>query len=100
MKLAFTTLACPNRTLEQAIDAAKRSGYNGIELRLLDGEMLPADLDKAGRDRVHARFAEAGLNLCCVDTSIRIATPDAEGRAAQIREGKAFVEMAAGWESP
>ena len=37
MKLAFTTLACPDWTLEQAVDAAQRYGYAGIELRLLDG---------------------------------------------------------------
>jgi sugar phosphate isomerase/epimerase len=100
MKLAFTTLACPNWSLEQVIDAAQQNGYEGLELRLLDGEMLPADMDKATRDRVRTRCAEAGLKIACVDTSIRIATPDPEARAAQIRDGMAFLQMAADWDAP
>src|SRR4051812_2286627 len=45
MKLAFTTLACPGWSLEQAVAAARQYGYEGIELRLLDGELVRSDLD-------------------------------------------------------
>ena len=100
MKLAFTTLACPNWSLEQVIDAAQRNGYAGLEFRLLDGNMLPADMDKTTRDRVHSQCAKAGLKIVCVDTSVRIATPDPDERTVQIREGTAFLEIAADWESP
>src|SRR4051812_44095696 len=98
MKLAFTTLACPNWTLEQVIDAAQRNGYAGIEFRMLDGDLLPADMDKATRDRVRSACQKAGLKICCVDTSVKIATPDPDDRAAQIREGTALMEIAAHWE--
>jgi sugar phosphate isomerase/epimerase len=100
MKLAFTTLACPTWTLEQVIDAAQHNGYEGLEIRLLEGEMLPADLDQATRERVRSHCAHAGLKIICVDTSIRIATLDPDGRADQIREGLAFLEIAADWEAP
>src|SRR5207245_9064587 len=35
-----------------------------------------------------------------VDTSVRISTADQDGRTAQVQEGKAFLEIAADWESP
>jgi sugar phosphate isomerase/epimerase len=100
MKLAFTTLACPNWTLEQVIESALQNGYEGIEIRLLDGNMLPPDMDQATRDRVRTLCQKAGLKIVCVDTSVRIANPDPEARAAQIREGLAFLEIAAEWNSP
>ena len=100
MKLAFTTLACPNWTLEQIILAAQRNNYTGLEFRLLDGALLPPDMDKATRDHVRTSCASAGLKIVCVDTSVRITTSGTEGRAAQLREGNAFLEMAAGWDAP
>jgi sugar phosphate isomerase/epimerase len=100
MKLAYSTLACPKWTLEQVIDAAQRNGYEGLEFRLLDGEVLSADMDQATRDKIRSACQNAGLKIICVDTSVRIATQDPEGRAAHIRDGIAFLEMAAQWESP
>jgi sugar phosphate isomerase/epimerase len=100
MKLAFTTLACPNWSLEQVIDAAQRNGYDGLEFRLLNGDVLPANMDQATRNRVRSQCAQAGLKIICVDTSVCIATPDADGRAAQIRDGMAFLEIAAEWDAP
>src|SRR5262249_25624266 len=38
--------------------------------------------------------------IICVDTSIKIATQDQDGRAAQIRDGMAYLDMAAGWGAP
>ncbi|MEP7287590.1 MAG: sugar phosphate isomerase/epimerase family protein [Chloroflexota bacterium] len=100
MKLAFTTLACPNWSLEQIIEAAQHNGYEGLEIRLLNGNVLPPNLDKATRNRVHSQCTAAGLKIICVDTSIRIATQDPEGRTAQIRDGIAYLEMAAEWGAP
>jgi sugar phosphate isomerase/epimerase len=100
MKLAFSTLACPGWSLEQAVDAARQSGYEGLELRLLDGEILRSDLDVDTRRRVRALCSESGLPIICVDTSVRLAQPDPAARAEQIRDGLAFLELAAGWNAP
>src|SRR5690349_25039322 len=100
MKLAFTTLACPGWTLEQAVAAARQYGYEGLELRLLDGELLRSDLDIEARRRVRELCTDAGIPIVCVDTSVRIAQPDPAARAEQVREGLAFLELAAGWDAP
>jgi len=98
MRLAFTTLACPNWTLKQAVEAAHRYGYEGIELRLVDSEILRPDLDTAARNRI--RQTCAGLPIVCVDTSVKIAQVDPALREQQVRDGLAFLEMAADWQAP
>src|SRR5947208_3572803 len=100
MKLAFTTLACPGWSLEQAVAAARQYGYEGLELRLLDGELVRSDLDIDTRRRVRELCTDAGLPIVCVDTSVKVAQPDPAARAEQIRDGLAFLELAAGWDAP
>jgi fatty-acyl-CoA synthase len=92
-KLAFSTLGCPDWSLDQVIAAAQVYGYDGVELRLLDGEIITPELPTSERERVRTAFAAAGLPICCLDSSIRVATgADPEGVAAEIR---AFLTLAA-----
>jgi sugar phosphate isomerase/epimerase len=100
MKLAFTTLACPDWTFEQCIEAAQRYGYDGVELRLLDGEIITSALNRQQRQRVSALAAQARLPIICLDTSLRVAQLDANSRAEQIREGLALLELAHDLETP
>lgn len=94
MKLAYTTLACPGWTFEQCIDAAQRYGYAGLELRLLDGEVITSALTSEQRRRVRAGAAQAGLSIVGLDTSLRVAQTDAQSRAEQVREGLALLALA------
>lgn len=92
-KLAFSTLGCPGWSLDEVIAGARRYGYDGVELRLLDGEIIGPDLPQNERERVRKAFTKAGLPICCLDSSIRVATgADPEGVAADLR---AFLELAA-----
>ncbi len=75
-KLAFTTLACPDWSVPQVIDAARRYGYDGVELRLIDGEIIDPAMPREERQRVGRLFADAGLPIVCVDTSIRLAAAE------------------------
>ena len=38
MRMSFSTLACPDWTMPQLIGTAAREGYDGIELRFVQGE--------------------------------------------------------------
>lgn len=100
MRLAYTTLACPDWSLEQAVAAAQQYGYQGLELRLIDGAVLTSDIDAATRQRVQQVCRAASLPIVCVDTSVKIAQLDAAQRADQLRDGRAFLELAAAWEAP
>jgi sugar phosphate isomerase/epimerase len=92
-KLAFSTLGCPGWTIEQAGDAARRYGYGGVEIRLLDGEIIPADLDAGGRARI--KRALAGLGIPSVGTSCRFSSPDPAERARSRAEAERYLRLAA-----
>jgi sugar phosphate isomerase/epimerase len=93
MRLAFSTLGCPDWTIAQVGEGARRSGYEGVELRLLDGEIIPADLPSARRTEI--KRALDGLVICCLGTSARFAYPDAEERARNRAETERYLELAA-----
>src|SRR6185369_8965057 len=98
MKLAFSTLGCPNWELREIVATARNLGYDGVELRAVGGtldllgraEFAPAQLAAT-----RASFEEAGLEICCVDTSCVFHFTDASERANQIKIALAHAEMAA-----
>ncbi len=73
-RLAFSTLGCPDWSLERVAEAVREYGYDGIELRLVDGELLAPHPSKAERSRL--REVLAGVPVVAVDTSLRMAAPD------------------------
>jgi sugar phosphate isomerase/epimerase len=96
MKISFTTLACPEWSWEKVLTEASRLGYDGIELRIVDGEMnlpkakpfLPENINKTLQT-----IKQSGLEICCIDTSC--AFHDANRFDAVIEEGKASIDLAA-----
>ena len=98
MMLAFSTLACPGWSLDQVVAGAHAYGYQGVELRLIDGQLVDATMPASERKRVRRTLALAGLPIVAVDSSVRVAAaPDAK---AAIDELGAFLELANQWESP
>ena len=69
-------------------------GYDGVELRLLDGEPIdPLALDAEARRAVAQALTRAGVPLVCLDTSIELAQPFD-------RALPAAVELASEWNAP
>lgn len=97
MKLAVSTLACPAWSIDEVVQAARRYGYDGVELRLLDGRVIDSSLSAADRDRVRKTFQRAGLPIIALDTSVRVAAdPNPE---SAIRELSSMTEIASEWGS-
>jgi sugar phosphate isomerase/epimerase len=96
MRLAFSTLACPGWSVEQVAQHARAYGYQGVELRLLDGEIIDPGMAASEKERVRAIFRDAGLPIVAVDSSIRVAS-GADGNQQDLRS---FLELASEWESP
>jgi sugar phosphate isomerase/epimerase len=103
MKTSFSTLACPTWTLSQVIEIAVSSGYDGVELRFLEGEdslwKLPA-LQGSALAAAKRMISDQGLAVTCVDTSCRFHSPDRGEREQWIEEGKRMAELAAVLDSP
>lgn len=95
MKLAYSTLACPRWTVEEAVTAAVADGYEAIEWRLADGELIGPETGSAVRRRLREVPAVHGIEVACLDTSCRVVQGSAQERAEQIEAGQRMIDMAA-----
>lgn len=74
MKLAFSTMVCPDWTLDQIIQAARRYGYAGVEFRC-DGRQnhgLEVYADRTERTAIRRKLEKAGLEICCLASGVRM----------------------------
>ena len=95
MKLAFTTLGCPDWTLDRMIAGAKEYGFDGVDFRGCAGEM---DLWKLPEfsTKLHAtatRLYEAGIKVPCLSSSARLLRDTDEERSASRENLGRFVEI-------
>src|ERR1700686_2073659 len=97
MKVSFSTLACPDWTMPQIIAIAAGGGYDGIELRFVQGEdslwKLPVFSGEELASTKRA-LAEQALTISCLDTSCRFHSPDAAERGRWIAEGQRMAALA------
>ena len=103
MRLAFSTLGCPDWSLAQIVEAARRLGYEGVELRCLSGDMdlLRRPEFQPGEIRRTARFfADAGVAVCCIDTSCCFHDADEATRRDSVEVAVRHAELAAALAAP
>lgn len=98
--LAYSTLACPGWSIERAAAAATADGYVALELRLLDGAIIPADLGAQERRRIRRVLHDNGLGLAGIGASTHFATPDQAERAANIAQLRRYLQLANELEAP
>ncbi len=94
LPIAFSTLACPDASLAAAAALGRSCGYAGIELRLIDGELIDPSMPAPARELVRRTVAAAGLPVVAVDSSIRLT---GEYPGPELRQ---FLELANDWEAP
>ena len=98
MKLAFSTLGCHEWDIDQIIDAARSNGYDGVELRHYKGSLdLPKVLGgfPGGVNEFRRRFARAGIEICCLDSSVVLSDEE-----PSISDGERMIELAMGLGAP
>ncbi|MHC4712453.1 MAG: sugar phosphate isomerase/epimerase family protein [Planctomycetota bacterium] len=97
MKFAFSTLGCPDWSIEKVVEEAKRLGYDGVEIR---GIKRVFDLSQAGEfgEEVIADtrllFADAGLAVASIDASASFCWEDDEKQTAAFDEAARHVDIA------
>ncbi len=94
VRIAFSTLAFPDASLASAVSLGRRWGYAGVELRLIDGELIDPRMPAAARAQVKRTVTAAGLPVVAVDSSIRLTGEDP---GPDLRR---FLELASDWEAP
>ncbi|HEY7502156.1 MAG TPA: sugar phosphate isomerase/epimerase family protein [Vicinamibacterales bacterium] len=95
--IAFSTLGCPKWPWARVLEQAAALGYQAIELRGIEGEM---DLTKRP-EFAAGRIAQTKADLKALDlvvsdlgASARMHESDPKVRAAQMDEGKRFIDLA------
>jgi sugar phosphate isomerase/epimerase len=94
MKLAFSTLACPKWSWAEAIEAARSYGYDGIEWRLVDGEVVTSAFSPQTCEQIRNAMAKAGLLTCALDSGVSLALPAGPDRDRQIAEARGLLKVA------
>lgn len=64
MKLAFSTLGCPDWPIEKVVEKARQYGYDGVELRTHpDGKHLSPDVPPEKARELAKSFRDAGVRV-------------------------------------
>lgn len=66
MKLALSTFAWYNHTLEKAIEYTAKLGYRGIEIEGNRPHLFPGDYTKDKVKRIRRLLDDYGLTCCCI----------------------------------
>lgn len=77
VKVAFSTVACPDWTLDRVAAAASRWGFQGVELRTFGwaGTRLACEPALTSGAKVRRMFGEAGVEIAGVGTGVRFDEP-------------------------
>jgi sugar phosphate isomerase/epimerase len=77
LKHSFMSFSCPELTLPQLLELARKLGYDGIEPRIQDkhAHLLELDSDAATRKAARKEAERAGIAICCIATSCQFADP-------------------------
>jgi sugar phosphate isomerase/epimerase len=101
MKLAFSTLGCPHWSWDKVLAEASNMGYDGIELRCVEGELYLPKARPFLANQIESTLAELrrrNLEIVAVDASS--AFHDAKAYDASLAEGRAAIDLACRLGSP
>ncbi len=102
MKLSFMTFVCPEWEMPRAVAFARDAGFDGIEIRVDAGHRhgVSSQSSAEARRDVKALFADAGLAIPSIATSVKFAQADEAAFQKQIDAAKANLDLAADLGAP
>lgn len=102
MKLAFSSLGCPDYSFEQIVRAAVEYGYQGVSIRTVQGttDLLSLPEFSTGLQATRSLLGDNGVVLLCVSTGVRFTSPKEAERSAQLDGAKRLIDLAAELASP
>ncbi len=65
MKIAYSNLACPEWSMDEVFTHAAKVGFDGVEIRLLDGNVIPYTIDAGLRQQTMKLASDCGVNEIC-----------------------------------
>lgn len=95
MRLALTTLGCPNWSIPHVFDEAARLGYEGVEFRCLHGKAITPEVSREDRALIRRLSQERGLPVVAIGASSAFSSPDPAERARQEEDLRGMLQLAA-----
>jgi sugar phosphate isomerase/epimerase len=95
--IGFSTLGCPAWSWKTIVEQADQLGYAALELRGVAGEMDLTKVPELSGSRMadtKRDLAALGLVISDLGASARMHEKDAKVRAAQLDEGRRFIDLA------
>lgn len=84
MPLAFSTLGCPEDSLDQVIETAHASGSTGLELRCAEGQIVFPGMSADAVSQIASQIKAAGLEIVTLASYVRVAAPEPSGAQGEV----------------
>jgi sugar phosphate isomerase/epimerase len=97
MRLAYSNLACPDWQFERTVEAVATYGFDGLEIRLFDGEVVTPAISDGSRRRAESALRHSGTEVAALDTSLQVTTDNHEAFLADL---VVLAEIAEQWGAP
>lgn len=94
MKLSFATLGCPDWKIEDIAKNAKEMGFDGVELRGVEGEHIGPDESDESLNVVKKTFEDVGIKICAIMGYSKFTTDDQAIRQGDIDVARKFLDVA------
>jgi sugar phosphate isomerase/epimerase len=101
--LSFSTLGCPAWSFEKIIQCAVENGYQGLEIRGIQGELNLPKIPLFSQENIAStrrQVADAGLKIINLGSSANMHFIDTGKRKTNLDEAKKFIELANGLNCP
>jgi len=97
IKLGFMTFVLPEWEIERIIKFARESGYDGVEIRVDAKHKHEISSRSSAEVRKYVRelFADEGLDIPCVATSVQFGSSDPSVRRENIESARMNLDLAA-----
>ena len=95
MKIACTTLACPDWDLDTILKRFKEYGYDGVDFRGLGDEMEVWRLEAftTGADETARKIAESGLEVSAFSSGARMFNATEEDKQKSLEEVRQYARL-------
>ena len=94
MKIAYSTIACPDWSLEEAFNNGAEYGYAGLEVAFIDGQWVTPRLLKENQRRIRELSESSGCRAFAIAPHLELGSGGITGRTKTLSEAQIFIELA------
>ena len=93
IKIGYSTLACPDWTLEEAFERGSSYGYDALELGMIKGEFVTVRGISENLSQLKALSDTSGCRMMAIGSMVQLARDEPEERVAAVAEARSLLEL-------